>query len=303
MHCELVVPGLVASAIRSASIELLAARGQRDKALPQALEGWLQPAFGLGGKLNAGAISLYGAGGAPGDAAWTRADPVHMRVERERVLMVPATAFPVSREEAEELCGALTRHFASALEFRALDPHHWCARLAQDMNLGDEPPLEMAGREATIGPEDALLTEVQMLLHNHPVNEAREARGEPVLNSVWLWGSGRLPGAAHCRWQSVASADPFALGLAKLAGATPRPLPANADTWLAQSPEDGRHLVILDPAESIERDWFAPFVAALRGGRIGMLSLHVPDAGLSFEAIRGDLRRFWRRAKALESYS
>lgn len=303
MHCELLVPGLLASGVSPASLELLAARGRRDRTTSHTLEGWLQQAFGLGGKLNAGAISLYGAGGVPGDAVWTRADPVHMRIQRERVLMVPTTAFPVSHAEAEALCAALTRHFASTVEFRALDEHRWCARLARDTDLGDAPPLEMAGREATIGPEDALLTEVQMLLHNHPVNQAREARGEPVLNSVWLWGSGRLPSGAHCHWRTVASADPFALGLAKLAGASPRPLPASGDAWLAQCPEEGRHLVMLDPSEAIERDWIAPLTAALRSSRIGMLSFHLPEAGLSFEIIRSDLRRFWRRPKALASYA
>jgi hypothetical protein len=83
-----------------------------------------------------------------------------------------------------------------------------------------------------------------------------------------------------------------------------RALPADAAAWLAQSPEDGRHLAILDPSSELpERDWFAPLAAALRTGRIGMLSLHVPDAGLSFETVRGDLRRFWRRPKALALYT
>ena len=34
-----------------------------------------------------------------------------------------------------------------------------------------------------------------------------------------------------------------------------------------------------------------------------MLTLHVPDAAATFETARGDLRRFWRRAKALEKYA
>jgi len=34
-----------------------------------------------------------------------------------------------------------------------------------------------------------------------------------------------------------------------------------------------------------------------------MLSLHVPDAAASFETVRGDLRRFWRRRRALERYA
>src|SRR5262245_27630183 len=141
MHCELVVPGLLASGMRLASLELLAARGRRGEARAEPLESWLQEAFGLGGRLNAGAISLLGAGGAPGDAPWTRADPVHMELRRERVLMVPAAALQVSREEAQALCDELSRHFAGTLQFLPLDARRWCARLARDMDLGDEPPL------------------------------------------------------------------------------------------------------------------------------------------------------------------
>jgi hypothetical protein len=57
--------------------------------------------------------------------------------------------------------------------------------------------------------------------------------------------------------------------------------------------------------EALERDWFAPLLAALRSGRIGMMTLHVPDAAeaLSFETIRGDLRRFWRRPRPIKNYA
>jgi hypothetical protein len=36
-----------------------------------------------------------------------------------------------------------------------------------------------------------------------------------------------------------------------------------------------------------------------------MVTLHVPDGAeeVSFETIRGDLRRFWRRAKPIEHYA
>ncbi len=39
----------------------------------------------------------------------------------------------------------------------------------------------------------SLLAEVQMLLYQHPVNDAREARRLPALNSLWLDGVGTLP--------------------------------------------------------------------------------------------------------------
>ena len=55
--------------------------------------------------------------------------------------------------------------------------------------------------------------------------------------------------------------------------------------------------------EALEAGWFAPLLQALRGGRIGMVTLHVPDAGADFEVVRADLRRFWRRPRALERYA
>jgi hypothetical protein len=54
----------------------------------------------------------------------------------------------------------------------------------------------------------------------------------------------------------------------------------------------------------LEREWFTPLLGALRAGRIGMLSIHVPDGPecLACETIRGDLRRFWRRPRRLREY-
>src|SRR5581483_6730471 len=170
-------------------------------------------------------------------------------------------------------------------------------------------------------PAHQLLNEAQMVLHAHPVNEAREARGEPPLNSIWLWGAGRAAQVAAPRWQSVSAAEPVALGLARAAGIQGRAAAANAHVWLDRLPQDGRHLAVLDGLRvpralsedgeyqealaHLERDWFAPLLARLREGRIGMLTIHVPDAGecLAYETIRGDLRRFWRRPKALEHYA
>jgi len=44
-------------------------------------------------------------------------------------------------------------------------------------------------------------------------------------------------------------------------------------------------------------------LAALRSGQLGMLTIRVPDAGLSFETTRADLRRFWRRPLALAGHA
>jgi 2,3-bisphosphoglycerate-independent phosphoglycerate mutase len=39
----------------------------------------------------------------------------------------------------------------------------------------------------------ALMNESQKLLKSHPINLARESKGLPPANSIWLWGQGRSP--------------------------------------------------------------------------------------------------------------
>ena len=51
--------------------------------------------------------------------------------------------------------------------------------------------LPSAGRAMAL---QRLQSEMQMLLYNHPVNDAREARGVATVNSFWISGTGSHPG-------------------------------------------------------------------------------------------------------------
>jgi hypothetical protein len=320
MHLELVVPALL-QPVAAPSLELLLVRGRRSEAEPASLEDWLARAFSLGdGPLPAGALTAHYFGAAPD--CWLRADPVHLRADRDRLLLLPSAGFDISADEAQALCAELDRLFAAEFSLRPFTPTQWglCAKAA--MELAARAPVEIAGRDVDAELPDkrfhALLNEIQMALYQHPVNTAREARGVPVVNSVWLWGAGPLPAAARGEWQSLSADDPAALGLAKLAGLRHRAPGTGATAWLDRAPDDGRHLVMLDGLRAayalgdtealesrvaaLEREWFAPLLAALRSGRIGMVTVRVPDAGVAFETVRGDLRRFWRRPKPLAHY-
>jgi len=343
MHCELLVPALLPAretlraalaGLRLPALEMLLARGRSNWSEALTPERWLVEAFDEeDAPLAAGALTVLAegaeAGGGPGEAHWVRADPVHLRLHGDVLTLIPGAAFGVSRAEAEALCETLGQHFAGTLSLYPLHPERWCARLEADVAVAAESPFAVAGADldAHLGDASgtrgwhALLNEIQMALHDHPVNRAREQRGEPPVNSLWLWGAGAAPASARGPWQSVAADEPVARGLARLARMRHRPLPASADEWLARSPEDGRHLLVLDALRAagalgdagayveqlrtLEARWFGPLLAALRAGRVGMVTLHVPDAAqaLSFETIHGDLRRFWRRARALESYA
>jgi hypothetical protein len=241
---------------------------------------------------------------------------------RDRLVLAPAQALHISIEEAKALCGTLNGHFGARMELRVVDPERWVARMPAMPGLGVESPLSLAGRDIqlTAGGDSTashqLLNEAQMALHGHAVNEAREARGEPPVNSLWFWGSGRLPASCSTRFNSVSASEPLALGLARAAKIGALPL----DGWL-DAHTDGRHLIVLDalraplalaePGEyaetlaAMERTWFSPLLSALRAGDVGMITVHVPDGPecVAFETARGDLRRFWKRPKALAAYA
>ena len=306
---------------------MLLARGRRTSVKAGNLEDWLCRSFGIdeGSSIPAGALTAHAHGLNPGADLWLRADPIHLRAGRDHVLLMPNQAFSITATEAEGLAAALTPWLAGKFALHAVRPDQWCLRIEGQgqSEASAKPPIDLAG--ANIDPHlppkhwHPLLTELQMALYEHPANTAREQRGEPVINSVWLWGAGRLPAAASGPWQSVSADDPVALGLGRLAGMRHRAPGAGAADWLERAPEEGRHLVALDSLrgvralgdldalakrlQELESNWFAPLLAALKSGRIGMLTIHIPEAAASFETARGDLRRFWRRPRPLATYT
>ncbi len=342
MHCELIVPALLPreahgaaealAGLRLPALELLLARSRRTTEAALSLEQWLARAFGADedDEAPAGALTVAALGGEAGGAAWLRADPAHLKLNRDQLVLVPAIAFGVQQAESEALAETLNRHFGAQLVFYPLSADRWCVRVdgAEADGLRTRTPIEVAGqdinRHLPTGQVakrwHSILNEIQMLLHEHPVNEAREARGEPVVNSVWLWGAGRSPEGLEAPYQSVTSDDPLAQGYAKAIGLRHRTLPADADQWLGRLPEEGRQLVVLDALRlplalgdyeawlkrvgELEERWFAPLLAALKDGRIGMVTVHAPDGAesLSFETTRNDQRHFWRRPRALAAY-
>jgi hypothetical protein len=320
MHCSLFVPEFFSSksaapAARLAAAETLIAKGRRKQEAPIARDAWLFERFGIRRQRDwpVAPYALLGDGGAPGGYFWMRADPVHLSVGRDS-LALDGNALEVSRSEADAFAATLNRHFGDALAFHPLRPERWYVRLAAAPEVETMPPsaaLETAiGDKLPSGAEGmrfrALMNETQMLLHEHPVNTAREARGAPAVNSVWFWGGGTLVAPAARPFSIVLAEDPLARGLALAAGTPERRPSGKAEAMLSALPPEGTALIVLDPQHGaeLERDWFGPLLAALRDGRIGMLSLHLAgeDALLEVETVRSDLRYFWRTRRPLQRY-
>lgn len=254
-----------------------------------------------------------------------RADPVHLQLQRSQTFVLAAPALQIESDEARVLATALNEHFATeGFTFHAPHPARWYLSIKSD-TAPDTPPLispalsALAGRplpgEPLSGAWHRRLTEIQMLLHAHPVNAAREARGAPVINSVLLWGGGRMPAVPGRHYTHVWTNDALATALAAAGNAACAPAPGNASAWLASLSRAhnaaASHLVTCESAHfssryggeqawqqvinALENDWFTPLWSALR---TSLASLDIVTTGpaqcLQFSVRATDRYRFWR---------
>jgi len=135
----------------------------------------------------------------PGAQAWIT--PCHWQIGMDQVFMLEPASLKLSDEESQALLQTLLPYLQEdGLQVRWHDALHWhaCGEL-----LGGwaAPSLDrVIGANVrpwiTSGLPGALVrlqSEMQMLAYNHPVNDARLARGLLPVNAFWIHGAGRLP--------------------------------------------------------------------------------------------------------------
>jgi hypothetical protein len=263
-------------------------------------------------------ITLQADGGVAGDAYWLRADPVHLRVMRDRIVLAGSDILALSREEADALAEAVARHFGDDLAPLPLHPQRWYLRFPEAPRLTTTPLSVAAGRDIDpLLPQgaDAMrfrahLNELQMLLHAHPVNQAREAHGALPVNSLWLWGGGHLP-APPARATPLHARNAEAQALGAFCGTRVQALPAplNAEAAgtdaivlldaLTEAGQVGDAYGWREALRELERDGFAPLLGALRGIGPNGLRLLDPINGKAVHLRARDAWTFWRRPRSL----
>jgi hypothetical protein len=304
------------------ALQTLLSRGSRQSCPAEGVEAALCEALGIARQQDwpLAPITLAADGGVAGDAYWLRADPVHLRVMRDRIVLADSSVLELAHDEADALARTIGEHFGADLNPQPLHPHRWYLRYPEAPQLTTTPLSVAVGCDIDPllphGPDAmrfrAELNEVQMLLHEHPVNQAREARGELPVNSLWLWGGGRLP--IRCATPvplHAGNAEARALGA--FCNARVEALPAHPDAQLLGS-EGGILLDTLTGAgqvgdaygwrealRELEQDWFAPLRSALR--KIGPPGLRLLDPinGKALHLHAGDAWKFWRRPQSLIS--
>jgi hypothetical protein len=156
-----------------------------------------------------------------------------------------------------------------------------------------------------------------MLFHGHPINQAREQRGQPMINGLWLWGGGGCPAGARAPAAGLYANDPLTRGLARLANAAVAPIPEHAGDWLDSAAGEADSLVVLeatrhdaadgdlaawaDHVAELEEAWFAFCRRWLQTGKLAALRLY-PGNGRVYTLTGAARWRFWRRPRPLAAY-
>jgi len=239
----------------------------------------------------------------PHEGLWLCADPIHLRLHQEEIVVADGRQLDLTAEELDTLAASLNTHYAGEASFHPVTAERWYVRLdtpwATALPWDALPPLSAAaGRRLHLPtPADrpsrqlvALMNEIQMLLHSHPVNEARAERGQPAVNGLWLWGPGALAGeGVTAAPGGVWGDEPLARGLALVANLQHYPLPMAAPGLLQDTPKGERHLACLSGLQQaaqdqdapawqaaltrMETDWFAPLKQALARGTLSELQI------------------------------
>jgi len=307
------------------ALEKILARAKPMPLLAASLEEWLCAAFGAENQAIA-PVTLQADGECPGTAYWLRADPVNLSLTGDQLILRPIAT--LDADEAAQLCASLNRHFADyRLHFMAPQPQHWYLRLGCAPGITTHFLAQAAGKDIhALLPHGAdalrwhkLLNEIQMLLFEHPVNQAREARGEWLINSVWPWGGGYAPDKLLRPFERVSTDSLLAAAFASVAGIGHSALPGDVAQFLAGG--KGETLIVWDglrPAlqhgdlgewrdslQQLEQTCASPLLQALRGGRIDKITLDVLQAHASqrFVLTCGMSWQFWRLSRRLDYYS
>lgn len=159
-----------------------------------------------------------------GSYYWLRTDPVTMWADMAQVFMAShgfADLDPYERNEIENCIRSVL--IEEGIDFHTDHPERWCIALSEPPGFSFTPlddTLGMDVADVLPGHPDALfwrriLSEVQVALHNCPVNTRRRQNGKQEINSVWFWGGGFIPDASpHDLIDTVYSNHPVTRGLA-----------------------------------------------------------------------------------------
>ncbi len=247
------------------------------------------------------------------DGHWFLLQPVHLHIARDHLVLTDPPSLQISNAEARTLFDSIVPLVEEAgHDVRFGDARHWFLRADPWHALRTSTPAAASGHNVDIwlprgsGERDwrRLHNEVQMLWHQHAINESRDDAGLPRINALWLWGGSDAMTIA-ARTDSVASSlpTPAATPVATIEAAYVDYLLGRGDNTeltidsrLVSPSLAGDWSAWLAAMQALETERFAPLLASLTSGAQRDVTLLLSDAGrlAEWRATRAVMRKFWR---------
>jgi hypothetical protein len=302
------------------------------RSLPHEL--WLARALGLSsdGQSAFAAAAMRGFGLEPGEGTWFIVNPAHIEIARSHLLMADLRHLALSEEDGRALFDAALASFEEAgYAVRYGDASTWFMRADDWAGMDTASPDAAVGMNLTdwmpTGPRALayrkLQNEVQMTWFTHPVNAARESRGLPPVNALWIWSGARATTTSPKTVVPAQSGTQFpttepgsypvvatfetpawltALGTRQLSSPADIVTALKQDTLLICGNVAAPAIASdwsgwLHQMQRLEQELFAPVQAALMRGAIKELRLVLSYRGALAEFTTTALaqRKFWRR--------
>lgn len=125
------------------------------------------------------------------------ASPVWQQMGMNTASQIPAEHLPLTHSEATIWCNELNQFYHGEYLFTPLRSDLWTIALPSPptwhapsiLDLASQLDGSQSASGSDIRPWLALSTELQMWLHNHPHNVARQQNQLPPINGIWLWNA------------------------------------------------------------------------------------------------------------------
>ncbi len=304
-----------AAAVRLPAAEWLVARAQRSSAERPWRE-WLfadaPTNAALLERFPAGPCVRAAWGSEPLAGTWACAAPVHLLTALDHLRLAAPVPLPLEPDESAQLVADLNAQLAHhGLMLEDGGGRGWLCRCPDGLDCrAVEPALAIGGNLRELLPSGrdasrvrAWTNEAQMVLHEHPVNDRRSARGLPAVNSVWLWGIGSAGAVERPPDGVLLTDDDWLAGLWHLLGADPGAPDRLAAVLVGESPmirlalasaasRDG-----VSALSALEQQVFEPLRSALATGVLHAASFLLGPA--IFEVTTAARWQFWRRSRPL----
>ncbi|MBC8119809.1 MAG: hypothetical protein H7X75_09580 [Burkholderiaceae bacterium] len=243
-------------------------------------------------------------GAIPTTFVW-HADPVHVEVARDRLVVQAIDTAPTA-DDAAQLIGIANELLSAAGCQLVAAGDQWFLLTEHDWAIDALPLASVLGSSVTmpVGPDAQTWTrlhnEIQMAWHAQSMNQMQD-RETQTINALWLHGGGRWQPLPHIEFAQVQCDAPEWRGAARAADARGCPL---------ESTVIDRTLIVIDDllAPKQREDWAAWLqILSAIDRRLGAHQRDAVDLVLTgstqraFASRHSDRYRFWRRRTLAEA--